>query len=151
MGMKLGQNLKVSLPNLIMLLLSEAGGYLESETRIHKLTFLGSKEHDIQTPASFWWSHWGPLSSDVNKALKDLHEDGLIQIRKDTRKTAFGDEYIVNTYTITEKGNQVAIELREKSSSDLRSAIGALYERFGKIALSQLLNYVHTVYSADNL
>jgi len=143
--------MKISLPTFIISLLSEAGGYLESETRINKLVFLGSKEHNIQTSAVFSWSHWGPLSFNVNKTLKDLHNDGLIQIKKEKRETVFGDEYMINTYTITEKGKQAALELGEKLPADLQNNISTLYELFGKIRLSALLNYVHTVYSPEDL
>lgn len=147
MAQKTGMNLS----EFITLLLGEAGGYLESETRIHKLSFLGLKEHGIPLSASFTWSHWGPFSVQIKNVLNSLERRGLIQIVREVRKTLFGDEYVVNTYKLTEEGRKIGLELRKKLSTDIKKNINRLHECFGKRRLSELLDYVYRNYSPKDI
>ena len=129
----------LTLGDWILAFLLHAGGEVRGKTRIHKALFLVKKEvgEDL-VQARFVPHRFGPWSMDVERALKRLAEEGLVEKRVED-----GTE----VYRLTREGRKVA----ERILAVLREApqwsdIDEIFKMAGKAPLWALLGYIYTFY-----
>lgn len=70
--------------DLVLFILSKAGGRLEGATRLQKIAFLIVMEAGgVRGGIGFEPSEYGPYSRDIADAVKELEEEGLIVVRRE--------------------------------------------------------------------
>ena len=137
--------------HFLVLVLDSFGGNAESETRIQKLTFLAQKEKNIDMDLNFKWHHYGPYSSKLKSTLCEMKKSGLIEMENERRKTFMGDPYRVTKFHLTEEGEKLSNLTKKKINSNELNAVYSIVENYGYNPLSEILGYVYSAYSPEDL
>ncbi len=142
--------MRIKTEDFLLLLLDNFHGTLESETRIQKLAFLGIKEKNLPAFTSFIWEKYGPLSKEMWRTSRNMETQGFLKIEEETRFTSMGDSYTIKIFKLTKKGCSRLAEIKSSLINESRT-IRELFFEYGKLPLDELLQYVHTAYSPEDL
>lgn len=149
--------------DLILMLLGAPGSprpyELDGITRLEKLLFLAEREGDlppqVQSVFEFKPYDYGPYSKDVYEAAELLERFGLLKESRVYQGSGLDEmeevlvgadrEGVERRFTLTENGRVVADELMKRHPG-VAAALKIIKERFGRMSLQQLLQYVYTAY-----
>lgn len=141
----------MEIADFLIILLDECNGEIESETRLHKLTFLTEREKQFDFAVQFKWHHYGPYSKDVTNVLTNLDKNGVLTMNEEERVTFMGDAYSIKTFKLTSKGRNRAEIIRNRLSNNTIQSIRAIINQYGMKPLKDILSYVYTSYSSTDL
>mgnify|MGYP001770710808 CR=1 FL=1 len=122
---------------LAVLVVGLAGGRLETETRLQKISFLVDKEV-LGGTIEFKKSEFGPHSEDLDNAVKKLEKEGIfdVEVKKD------GTVY----YYLTEKG-EVKFEIVKVIFGDKKvERTRQIVTRLKDAEIGYVLSYVYVKY-----
>ncbi len=129
----------LTLGDWILAFLAHNGGEVRGKTRIHKALFLVKQEvREDLVQARFVPSRLGPWSMDVERALKRLVDEGLVEKRVED-----GTEVYRLTREGTERARKILSVLREAPHW---SDINEIFKMAGRAPLWALLGYIYTFY-----
>ena len=140
---------------LVLSLAAKAcGGVLKSKLRLVKLFFLVQKEaKDVveklvgsPEPYSFEPYLHGPFSRELLEDVEKLAELGLVHIDDEI----IAKNFIRKNYVLTSKGVEVFAEIEKRVPRELLEKLKKLVERYAKMDLDDLLNYVYSRYPEDS-
>jgi uncharacterized protein YwgA/DNA-binding HxlR family transcriptional regulator len=135
----------------ILALLHAVGGIVRGSIRLQKLFFLMKRELGIEElPYDFSPYQFGPFSRDILEDAADLENAGLIEVKKEIfEPTSAGDYLVSRTFSLTSKGSKLAEESYNNMPENVKKVLSEL-EKFNKMELTELLNYVYTKYPKES-
>jgi len=134
---------RLSARDWVLAMLYLAGGKVRGRTRIHKGIFLVHAEVEgVETP-TFEPRDYGPWSLEVDEAINELVEEGLVVMRKEPG----GDESPAQVFELSEEGRKRAEEVISKLRKHPEYARIKLRLTFAaKAPLINLLAYIYGMY-----
>lgn len=119
-------------PLMVLHKLGEVGG----ATRMQKLLFLLKNRFDVGVPYDFTPYKHGPFSKSIGRDMANLVTAGLV-------------DHLEDAYVLTQEGKEMAREMYEDLQEGESKAIASL-ERYNKMRLQRLLDYVYTKYPRES-
>jgi uncharacterized protein YwgA len=132
-------------------MLLNSGGTFESATKLQKIAFLSIYESGLEAFTEFTWHHYGPFSRELQEEVDALAEDDLINERSIDRISYLGNEYTVKCLSLTARGKEVAESIVATMTDKNKKALLETIDKYGSKHLSQILQYVYTAYSPEDL
>ena len=137
--------------SFILATLLNSGGTFESATKLQKIAFLSVYEKGLESFTDFTWHHYGPFSRELQDEVGVLAFDDLITEKSITRTSYLGTEYTVKSLSLTKKGKKEAECIVGKITYENKKALLETIDRYGSKHLSQILQYVYSAYSPEDL
>lgn len=142
---------EVSMKELLIVLnfLKNSNNTVYGKTRFQKLVFLAQKEFHGDYDFNFEAAQFGPLSSKLNHAITRSKKLGLLEETIERAPNGH-DQY---RYSITDEGlDLVKYGINSKIITTATDAsIHKSIDKYSKLRLSQLLDYVHVEYKSYKL
>jgi len=139
----------LDLRNVILFVLGCTSGVLRGKTRLHKILFLLKHEKGVGFECSFEKRLYGPYSEDIEKLLKILEDEDLIEIKEfnfidlDTPQKEKG--YVISLTTKgVEKFNKLFDHLL-KQRHEIIHSIGYIIT-LNFMPLRELIKYIYVKY-----
>jgi uncharacterized protein YwgA len=137
--------------SFILATLLNSGGTFESATKLQKIAFLSIYENGLEAFTDFIWHNYGPFSREIQEEVDVLSQEDLINEESISRVSYLGNEYTVKRLSLTNKGKEVAESVIAKMNEKNKTALLETIDKFGNKHLSQILQYVYTAYSPEDL
>lgn len=135
----------------ILATILNSGGVFESATKLQKLAFLSIYENNLEAFTDFTWYHYGPFSRELQNTVQELSNDQLVVEEEITRTSFSGNEYTLKRISLTPEGNQVARRVIEEMDPRNKTALLESIDKYGHKALSNIIQYVYSAYSPEDL
>ena len=137
--------------SFILATLLNSGGTFESATKLQKIAFLSIYENSLEAFTEFTWHHYGPFSRELQEEVETLSGEKLVEERIINRTSYQGNEYAVKRLSLTPKGKEVAESIVAAMNDKNKKALLETIDKYGSRHLSQILQYVYTTYSPEDL
>lgn len=137
--------------SFILATLLNSGGTFESATKLQKIAFLSIYENGLEVFTDFIWHHYGPFSRELQDEVDNLARKRLVIEESITRTSYLGNEYTVKRLSLTPQGKEIAESIVANMDGKNKRALLETLDKFGSRYLSQILQYVYSAYSPEDL
>lgn len=128
---------------VLLTLLDEFDGELNTEQRLQKLAFLTDEQVGDDVSLYTWRKYdYGPYARQIKRDLASLESNGLVYIR--TQKTFGG--HTRYTYRLKEDGETVINRVHDEYDAfgTVTDAAAIIVDKYGDAPVSNLIEYVRT-------
>ena len=137
--------------SFILATLLNSGGTFESATKLQKIAFLSIYENCLEVFTTFKWHNYGPFSRELQEEVETLAKEKIVDEESINRTSYLGNEYTVKRLSLTTQGKEIAQCVVATIDAKNRQALLDTIDKFGDKHLSQILQYVYTAYSPEDL
>jgi len=137
--------------SFILATLLNSGGCFESATKLQKIAFLSIYENGLEVFTEFTWHHYGPFSRELQEEVNELAKENLVNDESISRVSYLGNRYAVQRLTLTPEGKELAKNIVANMTSKNKQALLETIDKYCNRHLSQILQYVYSAYSPEDL
>lgn len=137
--------------SFILATLLNSGGTFESATKLQKIAFLSIYENGLEVFTDFTWHHYGPFSRELQEEVDTLARKNLVKEKSINRTSYLGNDYTVKRLSLTPQGKEIAERIVVAMNAKNKKALLETIDKYGNRHLSQILQYVYSAYSPEDL